>query len=114
MRQLAVIGEQQQSGGIHVKPADHDPTSAARRGQVIEHRGAALRVTARGHFTHGLVVQQYLRGIALAAQVQWPAVQADTIGTAGAITQYRDAVVDGHATGTDPFLYATPGAMARA
>ena len=63
VRQRAVVGEQQQPGGVDVQPADHDPAPAARRRQALEHGRPPLRIRARGHLAGGLVIERAPRAL---------------------------------------------------
>src|SRR3954466_3267070 len=46
-RALAVVREEQQAGGIHVQPPDHDPTAASGGWQPVEDGRPIFRVAAR-------------------------------------------------------------------
>jgi hypothetical protein len=114
MRQLAVVGEQQEPGRIHIEPSDHDPAPAARGRQALEHGGPILGIGARGHLAYRLVINEHFDGLAPPAEIQGPPIETDPVGDGGTVAQHRDAVVDGHAAGADPLLDAAARAMARA
>ena len=111
---LAIVGEQQQPGGIHVQPADDDPAPARWRRQSLEDGRPALRIAARGHLAHGLVIQQHLDGFAAPAEIERLAIEADPVGVGGAIAERGDAIVDGHAAGANPLFDAAARTVARA
>ena len=56
VRKFAVVGKQQQSGGVEVKSPDGDPSSPAERGKPVENRRSPERVTAGRHLSGRLVV----------------------------------------------------------
>jgi hypothetical protein len=59
VRKLTVSRKQQQAGSIGIEPAHYDPSTRARRRQMIEHSGPSFRVAARRNLTSGFVVHQY-------------------------------------------------------
>ena len=108
MSEFAVIGEQQETGGIHVEPTHHDPSPTHRWRQSLEYGRPALRIIARGHLADGLVIQQYFNRILSPAEVQRFPVETNPVRAFGAIAERRDPIVDGHATGTNPVFDSAP------
>ena len=93
--QLAVRGEEQQPGRVHVQPADGDPAPAVGRRQALEHRAAALRVAARGHLIQRLVVDEQLPGRGRReAERHGLAVQPHVVARLGPVAELRRAAVD--------------------
>ena len=57
----AIGGEEQQTGGVDVEPADGDPARALQSRQLFEDGRAAFGIVARGDHAFGFVEHQYLR-----------------------------------------------------
>src|SRR6188508_2994326 len=98
MSELAVIGEQQETGGIHVEPTHDDPAPTCRWRQSLEDGRPALWIVARGHLADGLVIQQHFNRILLTAEVERFPIETDPVRAFGAIAERRNPIVDGHAT----------------
>ncbi len=80
MGEIAIGGEEEQTRGVDIQSAHHDPAAELRRRQPLEDRGTALRVPARGHFAERLVIEQHLVPVGLRrAELQPAAIQADFI-----------------------------------
>jgi hypothetical protein len=54
------------------------------------------------------VIQQYLNRILSPAEIERFPVEANPVRGFGAITERRNPIVDGHATGTDPVFDSAP------
>lgn len=113
VRELAVVGEQQQSRGVHVESADDDPSTPVGRRQSFEHGRAILRITARGHFADGLVIDQDLGSGRAPVQVERFPVEADLVVDRPAISEARDLAVDRDPSGADPLLDAAARSVPR-
>jgi hypothetical protein len=72
----AVVGEKQKPLGVDVEPADGDDPGQF-LGQVVEHRGAALRVAGRGHEAARLVVEPQARTLLCRQRL---AIHGDLVG----------------------------------
>ncbi len=99
-RQLAVVGEQQESLAVPVEPSHRIQADAQRARQKIEHRPAPLRVSARAQHTTGLVQEEVVPRL----RTQPAPVHADVVPRRihpGARLQNRPAV-DHHSTGANP------------
>ena len=98
-RKPAIIGEQQQSLGVEIEPADRDQPRQALR-QIVEYCRPAFRIGMRRHQPARLVIEEQPRAL---ARRQWLAVDGnDVIG--GDIERRRidDAAVHGDAPLTSP------------
>src|SRR5215470_1281397 len=98
-RQLAVIGEKQQTFGVEIEPPDADqPWQIAR--QVLENRRPALWIGVRCHQPARLVIEEQTGALALR---EWFAVDRNVI-RAGDINRGRG---DGRAVDSYP-AYGNP------
>ena len=100
-RQTTVIGQQQQTFGVEIEPADRDQPRQA-LGKIVEHRRPPLGIGMRRHQAARLVIHEQPRAL---ARRQHLAIDGD--GVVGGDVERRrvdDAAVDGDAALRDPFL----------
>ena len=94
MCQLAIGGEQQQTGGIDVQSPYRNPAGALEHRQVVEYGRSALGVFTRGDFALGLVVQQYPAWLGQYGGHEHLAVEFDTVATVYRLTNAGDLTID--------------------
>ena len=109
--EFAVVGEQQQAGGLVVQPADGDPASAAQGRQIVEHRRALAGVVAGDDHSGALVRHQQARNGRLRA-AQLAAIDGDFVVRLNALAHMGGATVHRHPARGDPALHFAPRAQA--
>jgi hypothetical protein len=104
IRQLAGVGQQQKAGAVEVQPPHCNPSA---RRQLLEDRGAPLRVASRNEFTDRLVVEED-PGL----ESLWPdnrfAIHQDRVPGRRAVAELGDFPVYRNPPGRDPGLDFTP------
>src|ERR1700722_7280300 len=97
----AVIGEQKESFGVEIEPADADEARQA-FGQMRKQGRPALRIRARGQQAPRIVVEEEPRAL---TRRQWLAIDADAVA-GGDVERGRldHCAVDSDPPGGDPFL----------
>lgn len=109
--QIAIIGQQQQAGGIDVQAAHGDPAPLFQGGQMAKDGGAALGIMAGDDLALRLVVGDDTQGLGAGwGQPQVAAIQADPIPRGDAVTQLGDLAIDLDPSRLDPALDLTPRA----
>ncbi|MBV6412431.1 MAG: hypothetical protein OMOMHJEC_00203 [Xanthomonadales bacterium] len=95
VREFAVGGEQQQAGGVEVKPADHDPARPLEPRQAVEHGRATFGIDGRGDLALGLVVTEHPRPLVSdRAHHELAPVQAHRLAVAQGRADGRRTTVD--------------------
>src|SRR6185369_3594984 len=110
IRQLARVGEEEQTGAVQVQPTDCNP---AARGKRVEHRAPSLRVAPRDELADGLVVQEDPRLFRAGFRSLFRnrlSVDGDLITRTRPGAQADERAVDADASGRDPALYFSPRA----
>ena len=109
LRELAVVGEHEEPGGVVVETSHREHTGVGRH--EIEHGGAALRIAGRRDHTDRLV-QQVVDEVVV--DDDGHAVELDALVLrVGAAAEPRDFAVDGDAPRADELLTRAPRAEAR-
>ena len=92
--QLAIGGQQQQTGGVDVEAADRDPACAFQAGQGIENGRAAFGIFAGGDFAFGLVVDQHRARFAQGRSDEHLAVDFDAVAAGNRLAGLGGFAVD--------------------
>ncbi len=103
VRQSTVVGQHEQTGGLHVEAPHADPAAVLEPRQPLEHRLAALFVMATADGARGLVEQDDFSGCA-DAQRHPMAIDLDAIAGRRTLPDMGNFSVDRHPSMSDPAL----------
>ncbi len=112
--QLAVIGHNQQAGGIEIQTPYGNPASVPNRRQAFKHRRAAFWVKTCGQFAFRLVIHQYPTSKALDPRAHRLAANFHTISWQNACAQRGHFAINLDLTRLNPLLNRPTRAQAPA
>ncbi len=107
MGEFAVVGQQEQAGGVEIEAADCDPARSSQAGESVEDCRSSQGVAAGGEFACGFVISdQSIFG--RSASYRHAVHPQEGVG-ADSISDLCRLSVDGDASGGDSFFRFSPG-----
>ncbi|CUJ49428.1 Uncharacterised protein [Achromobacter xylosoxidans] len=110
---VARRGEDQQTLGIQIEPADRQPLAGAQLGQARKHAGAAARIVMADDFTCRLVIQDHARRLLGIGPHDRLAIDPHLVIRRYALADVRRLAVDRYTAGDDQLFHLSTRANAR-
>ena len=109
---LPAVGDQKQSAGVEIEPADGDPARAANSRQLFEHAGAAFGIIPRDNLPFRLVVQENAGHTCHVLEVDEAAIELDLVLAGDSLPDMGGGIVDAYPAFGDPGFNLASRAMA--